>query len=169
MILMLFCRTMKTTFDRLKNGLAKYNPETEKLIIYRNHEDQPKSISSNKISCLAIDKENRIWIGTRDYGLNLFNPKEDNFIRINWIGNTLYKNYFARKKRKIWIGTLGQGLFCFNYSDSKVNAVSHYTYNNDDYWLSLNFVYNFFIDTDGTLAVATRAGINIFDSETQRF
>lgn len=156
------------------DGLAKYNPKTEKLIIYRNHEDQPNSISSNKIRSLAMDDNGRIWIGTSDNGLNLYNQGNDDFSKINFgeQGNTspvYIKTILPDKNEKIWIGTLGQGLFCFNYFDSKVNAVCHYSNNIDEYWLSHNYVYKIFIDTDGTLAVATRAGINVLDSETQRF
>lgn len=156
------------------DGLVKYNPETETLITYRTIDKQPNSISNNKIRCLAMDQENRIWIGTRDEGLNLFNPVEDNFIRINirdvYESGPLYvKTILPDENGKIWIGTLGQGLFCFNYSDSKVNDVCHYRNSNEEHWISHNFVYNLFKDTDGTLAVATRAGINVLDPETQRF
>jgi signal transduction histidine kinase/ligand-binding sensor domain-containing protein/DNA-binding response OmpR family regulator len=156
------------------DGLAKFNPVTEELIIYRTEEDQANSISSNKIRSLAKDKLGRIWIGTMENGLNLYNPQEDNFIQINFNDETetppvYIKCILPAKDGKIWLGTLGQGLFCFHYTSSEISSFCQYRNEDESNSISHNFIYKIFIDTDETIAVATRNGLDVFNNDLKKF
>ena len=46
------------------SGLLLINPKTREVKIYRHSPSNPQSISSNYIRSLALDSQNRLWIGT---------------------------------------------------------------------------------------------------------
>lgn len=63
-----------------RDGLNRF--DARRFKIYRNVKGDSLSLESNEINCLVIDKENRLWIGTR-LGLHLYNKTLDNFIRVS--------------------------------------------------------------------------------------
>lgn len=65
------------------DGVNKYNGYN--FTVYRHQHTNPHSIASDISNCLAIDDENRIWVGTRE-GLSLYTPRKDVF------SNYYYKN-----------------------------------------------------------------------------
>ena len=52
------------------NGLERYDGSSFKD--YRNIPDDPHSLSSNTIMSLLVDSKNRLWIGTFESGLSLY-------------------------------------------------------------------------------------------------
>lgn len=48
--------------------------------VYRNDPKNPASLSHNFIRALYEDRQGRLWIGTEDGGLNLFNRETDSFV-----------------------------------------------------------------------------------------
>ncbi|WP_297089341.1 two-component regulator propeller domain-containing protein [uncultured Draconibacterium sp.] len=155
------------------DGLSKYNPETEELITYRPEERGGNSIGSNKIRSLAIDDNNHIWIGTYDKGLFLYNQQKDNFTKIDF---KKYTNTFPNSiraifpdKDKIWFGTLHNGLYCFTYQNEEVQSLKNFRVENESQFLSHNHVYEIFKDNDGTMAIGTRGGLNVFNTKLNKF
>ncbi|WP_372774252.1 two-component regulator propeller domain-containing protein [Mangrovibacterium sp.] len=156
------------------HGLSKYNLITEELITYYHSEKEPGSISSDKIRSLQMDKRGRIFIGTYDSGVNVYDSLRDGFIKIefkNTIGNSrpYVKSILFGNDGKIWVGTFGDGVFSFTYSDSKIDSLQNYRIENDSLKLTSNDVYCLFQDTDSKIAIGTRNGINLFDPQTNRF
>jgi ligand-binding sensor domain-containing protein len=62
------------------NGLARYDGYSVKD--YRNVTDDPFSLSSNYIPALLVDKEHRLWVGTYDTGLSLYDRATDRFFNL---------------------------------------------------------------------------------------
>jgi len=156
------------------DGLSRYNPETSKLVTYRYQKNKPNSLGSNKIRSLAIDSLGRVWIGTSDKGLLVYNPENDSFSSIQFenqsnINPTYIKTIFIEDNRKIWLGTLGDGLFCFTYNNSTIDTVLNYRKENSVQLLSDNNVYDIYKDIDGTMVVGTRSGLNVFNSDLNQF
>lgn len=60
------------------DGLNRY--DGIQFVIYRKDSDDPESLASNSIYCMAEDKQNRLWIGTD--GLNIYDPVLDKLTRI---------------------------------------------------------------------------------------
>lgn len=155
------------------DGLSKYNLITEELVTYKHELDKPYSLRSNKIRSLLFDDQNRIWIGTSD-GLNLYNAETDNFERVTVRTNTqkeaqYIRTIFQSSDGIIWLGTLERGLFSFRYAKNGVSEVQHFSREDENNPLSNNWVYRIFEDLDGSLAVCTRDGLNVFNSETKQF
>lgn len=62
-----------------EDGLHRYDGQSMK--VYRKDENDSTSISSNFILCLFEDSKDRLWIGTMDGGLCVYDRTFDHFIR----------------------------------------------------------------------------------------
>ena len=156
------------------DGLAKYNPETEELRVYRNEEHDPKSIGSNKIRSLAMDRKGRVWVGTYDSGLFLYMSATDSFKPVifdtsNATSSICVRKIFTGDGDRIWLGTWNSGAYCFSYKNAKVDSVFNFRKENTQRGLSNNYVYEIMKDTDGTIVVGTRGGLNVFNAQLNRF
>jgi len=63
-----------------KDGLNRYDGYDFK--IFTNDPYDPWSLSSNTIVCLHEDRKGRIWAGTENSGLNVYDKKSGRFLRI---------------------------------------------------------------------------------------
>lgn len=63
-------------------GLYRFDPKTQEFIHFKHDSNDINSISGDRSWAMLQDKENNLWIGTEDDGLNLLtytNMKEENF------------------------------------------------------------------------------------------
>lgn len=99
-----------------RQGLVRYDAYEFKP--YLNDPDNPRSLSSNFIVALAIDRSGGLWIGTRN-GLNRFNIETDDFTRFihdtndhNSISASIigFNGILQDTKANMWFGTSGGGL-----------------------------------------------------------
>ena len=156
------------------NGLSKYNPVTEKIVSYFYDENEAGSIGSDKIRSLGLDDKGRILIGTFNAGIFFYNQSTDNFTKIefndpNVQQPTHIKTIFTDKNGKIWIGTLNDGLYSFVISGNQADSVFNFRSENQDHNLSNNNVYCIYKDVDGTIAVGTKDGLNIYNPRLNSF
>jgi PAS domain S-box-containing protein len=102
-----------------ENGLDRYDGYTIKH--YRNDPNNRNSLSINYVTCISEDGEGNLWIGTKNGGLNKFDPVRELFTRITLdtvkkeglLQETQYKWITAIipcKRGGLWIGTR-DGLF----------------------------------------------------------
>ncbi len=71
-------------------GLAQYDGYTCK--VYRNRPGDSTSVSSNNLTAAYLDRKDRLWLGTWDAGLSMYDPVTDKFI-----------NFYPRKNDSAWI------------------------------------------------------------------
>lgn len=105
-----------------EEGLFSYNPETDALTSY------PSKYETNfNIISLLYDEE-KLWLGTRNDGLRVFDIKGNSYYRVPKFStstetrdqvNCLYKD----KKNIIWAGTQDNGILKFNPVDSSLIRV----------------------------------------------
>ena len=62
-----------------EDGLNRY--DGYKFVVYRPEPDHPASISDRWITVLLEDSKGNLWIGTRQGGLNRYDPVTDTFVR----------------------------------------------------------------------------------------
>ena len=74
------------------NGLERYDGNSFKD--YRNIPDDPHSLSSNSIWSLLVDSSNRLWVGTFETGLSLYDAAHDRFV-----------NFLPRPGDSLWLQT----------------------------------------------------------------
>jgi ligand-binding sensor domain-containing protein len=60
------------------NGLERYDGYS--INEYRHVMDDPHSLSSNAIWSLLVDRKNRLWVGTFETGLSLYDAARDRFV-----------------------------------------------------------------------------------------
>lgn len=94
------------------HGLYRFNYELNTWKHYTHSPLDNTSLSHNFITCLLLDSDNTIWIGTKEAGLMKYNVKADNFIRYNYTKKdslSLPSNYIIsiieNKNKELIIGT----------------------------------------------------------------
>ncbi len=108
------------------NGLIKLDvtPGKEKPVKqYLNDVDNPLSIANNYIMSLQILADNKLWVGTENGGLDLFNPNNETFDHIKPMSNlaeglnngSIYSIY-VDGQRNLWVGTYNGGVNVSFYS-----------------------------------------------------
>ena len=71
----------------------------------------PNSLSSDVISRIIIDHNNRMWVGTFGGGVNLYREKSQDFVRFTTktigteLSNDTVNTVFEDSQGQIWIGT----------------------------------------------------------------
>lgn len=67
-----------------RNGLYCLDHSKDSLVLFQNHPQDPSSLSSNYVTCIIEDTRKRIWVSTKEKGLNLVeDPVRGVFSRIN--------------------------------------------------------------------------------------
>lgn len=155
-------------------GVSKYNLETGLLHTYEHQKENQGSLPSNKIRSLCGDDAGRIWIGTSNAGLSLYDNERDSFISIEFdstkvIPPVYIKTIFDKGNGELWIGTLNDGLYCVKYTGDKVDSICNYRAENRDLNLSDNRVYCIYKDFDGQMIVGTRNGLNVYNPVSETF
>lgn len=126
------------------------------------------SISGKCISEFCGDSYGRIWIGTEDAGLNLYNPQtgifKSGFVPAKNIHALLYDN------GKLWVGTFSNGLYVLSVSPSgQTSVVSHYDSTTSLRGLDSNSIYAIKRDAAGRMWVGTISGLFVYDPRSDRF
>lgn len=152
------------------NGLSKYDKAKNQFKSYRFNTNDSNSISGNYVRCLARNND-KIWIGTFNNGLNLYDYEKDVFIRYQKGNNGLSSNRILAieitESGVLWIGT-DNGLNRFEPKSNKLKIYQNDV--NDNYSLSHNIVTAVFEDSNGILWIGTyEGGLNLFDSYSEKF
>ncbi len=148
--------------------------ESDFTHFFRDNHD-PASISDNLISCILEDSSGNIWVGTREYGLNLFNPGKNEFTHYknekNNSSSISYDSIYSLIEDRsgiIWVGTFGNGLDKFNIHKKRIRH--YFCEEGNQNSLSSNIIYNLCEDKDGIIWIGTRDnGFNRFDRKKNEF
>jgi ligand-binding sensor domain-containing protein/GGDEF domain-containing protein len=90
-------------------GLDRF--DGHQTLSFHRDSSQPNSLSSNVISSLIIDKQQRLWVGTFGGGLNLYRPATQDFLHFTtktkstMLTNDTVNALFEDSEGKIWIAT----------------------------------------------------------------
>uniref|UniRef100_S0DEJ7 histidine kinase n=1 Tax=termite gut metagenome TaxID=433724 RepID=S0DEJ7_9ZZZZ len=154
-------------------GLFRYNKNSNAVKQYENIEGDPRSISQNFVTSLAVTDDKQLIAGTLR-GANIYNPITDDFERLvqsSGAGSLLNSNFINCIKVEgghIWLGTESGGI---NKLAPKRLAIHNYRHDKEDpSSLSDNPVNAIFEDTDGVLWVGTvEGGLNRKAKGEERF
>ncbi|NLI99979.1 MAG: response regulator [Bacteroidales bacterium] len=116
--------------------------------------------------CEAPD--GKIWIGTEDNGLNLFDPKRNKFLPLPEALQSLYTNIHAlyMDGEYLWIGTFSKGLHRFNLTTREWVT---YTRSDDPNSISHNSTFAIHKDRQNTLWIGNLSGLNTFNYAENNF
>jgi len=153
-------------------GLLRLNIKTNEVQEFLHDSKDEKSVSSNLILSLLVDKTGVLWVGTFLSGLNVYDKSVIKFSLLytgpeefNVIKNPI-RGFYVDENKLLWIATQGSGLISydraknkyefFNYDQNKPNSISS------------NVVFSLY-DDGKFLWVGTNRGLNRFDKKTKSF
>jgi signal transduction histidine kinase/ligand-binding sensor domain-containing protein/DNA-binding response OmpR family regulator len=104
-----------------KDGLIRFNLQTQSFKIYRNDPNKPSTLNNNLIKSICADPvqpDKILWIGTAGGGLNRFNIDEETFTYFTenqGLPNNVVYGILPDRKGNLWLST-NKGLSKFNPS-----------------------------------------------------
>lgn len=149
-------------------GLNIYHPKTGKIKKYTSDPGDPTSLSNNTIYSIYEDRSGTIWVGTVS-GLNIYNPAQDNFIRVQekGLGKHCIYDIYEDQAGMIWIATYNSGLIAKN---KHTGQWLRFQKSGKPHAISTNKVITLFDDKKGNLWLGTDGGgLNLFDRKTKTF
>jgi signal transduction histidine kinase/ligand-binding sensor domain-containing protein/DNA-binding response OmpR family regulator len=148
-------------------GLNVLNPSTGKIKRYKSDPSNPHTLSDNSVYSIEADRQGRVWVSTIA-GLNLYDQKNDRFIRIK--GKNLDKScvyqVYQDTDNIIWIATYDNGLIRMDQN----HRLTQYAYAKQAGSISSNKVICMLDDGEGNLWLGTDgSGLNILNKKTGKF
>ncbi|MBC2840401.1 two-component regulator propeller domain-containing protein [Robiginitalea sp. SC105] len=153
-------------------GLFRFDPITGSISRFIHQPDNPNSLIDNRVSALMEDRQGRIWVGTYQNGLHLYDPARQEFIRMKSDGGKPGRYYpppglkawelppfisflYEDQKGGFWIGTCGGGI---NYFDPGTDKVRYFAHNPAEAnGISNDKLWSFFEDKSGQYWLGTLA------------
>ncbi len=154
-------------------GISRFEELSKTFKTYRNVAQDESSLSHDRVYQIFEDIKNRLWIAT-DGGISVYDPSEDNFIRIKHyasqpssLNNDRVLSIYQDEGGVIWVGTLA-GLNRWNPNTA---AFVHYRKITEDASsLSHNTVVALEQSSEDGIYIATYGGgLNYFDIRNQTF
>lgn len=164
-----------------KSGAYLLNTNSQKIVrSFKYRADNPQTISSNRVTALKYDSKDRLWIGTRNDGLNLLRDlSNSNFVRFQHdpaddqsISNNIIRVIAEDQFGTMWIGT-SDGLNQFTSDQIEENKPSFVHHKNDvenKSSLSQNVIFSFLEDQDKNLWIGTWSrGVDYLNIHNKKF
>lgn len=114
----------------LWGGVSRYDRSGKPFIHHQADERLSASLSSNEVRAIFEDPTGRLWVGTDDNGINLFNKNQNKvtYLKPNdgkpgAISHASVRSIYQDSKGTIWVGTDGGGL---NRWDEQKKRFTHY-------------------------------------------
>ena len=131
--------------------------------------EQISAFGNQSYSSLALDHNNKLWIGNmQSLSVMDLSKKRDNIIKIEFFDNIDVRSISLSKSNSIWVGTFNQGLFGVDTSNYMIINNSKKDQNNKRGLLS-NTILNVFCDKNNTLWIANRKGVCYANLEGKKF
>lgn len=164
-------------FDKLwvateGDGLYLYDLKSKQLKNYR-YNGGKSGLNSNYVRSLAVDEENRLWIGTYS-GLNIYKEATDSFesiksseIQEGSLSQNSVRSLFRDSQGGMWLGTYWGGLNYYHPLCNRFQHIKHLPYLNS---LSNNVVNCIVEDNRQNLWIGTSdGGLNFYDGTSRQF
>lgn len=92
-----------------RDGLTRFDLRTHQFTTFLHDKDNPKSIPDSEIRSIYIDHFNRIWVGTKDSGLCIYDEKNQTFSSVQLDGFSYVKSIFEDINGHVWVGSFDTG------------------------------------------------------------
>ena len=153
-------------------GLNKLNLEQDTFTSYRHDAANEQSLASDKLTCLALGANEKLWIGTR-IGVDVLDLKSNTFkryrIRLGSKGNNevhVVKDILVTKNMDVYLGT-DTGLFKYDVNQDDLVAV--HVIHEDGMMRPISFDVNTMIeDRSGLLWLGTEHGVIRWNVNTNK-
>lgn len=155
------------------DGLFRINLQTQEVTNYIHVPGKENSISSNYIRSLALDSQNRLWVGTI-HSLNIYNVENDSFrsytadiLKNGSLSQTSVRCIFMDSQGGVWLGTYFGGL---NYYHPLKNRFHNLQFIANRQSLNDNIIGCIREDYRKGLWIGTNnGGLNHYNTQTGKF
>ncbi|MCB9292033.1 MAG: hypothetical protein H6559_02710 [Lewinellaceae bacterium] len=152
-------------------GLIRFHPETGEAKRYLHDPDDEFSLIDSRVSALLQDSKGRIWVGTCNSGLHLYDPKNDRFIRMApgrsevyarpagmgpWTSCPHIRILHEDRWGGIWVGNFNGGLYRFDAAGGAPRLFAHSPENPAG--MTNDLVWTFFEDSQGRFWLGNMSG-----------
>ena len=161
-------------------GFFRYNPSTKKMDHFRENFPN-RSVISDLYSSAVTDKDDNLWLATRDKGLlfldarwlNDANPQFENIQNVPFVDNSLNSNLiyslYVSKNNLLWVGTIGMGINLYDPQQKEFNH-QKIPFKSGDVQSSSNFIRSVFNDSKDNIWLGTHNnGLYIFNRKNNTF
>lgn len=155
------------------DGLFLINPQTQEVKNYTHSPSSTHGLSSNYVRSLAIDSQNRLWVGTFT-SLNIYREESDQFIlyksnptQSGSLSQTSVRSIFMDSQGGMWLGTYFGGLNYYHPLKSRFKNIKSIPNQNS---LNDNVVSCITEDRKKNLWIGTNSGgVNYYNTDTNTF
>ncbi len=158
-----------------RGGIQRLDPKSGKVIERLRHDSgNARSLASDAIMDLLVDRQGTLWVATADAGLDKFDPVERRFTHMRYAPGPLgglpsdeLESLFEDSSGALWIGTPGSGLARLDPSSNHVAVFRHDSARGDS--LASDVASPRAEDAEGGIWVAGIAGASRLAPESSRF
>jgi len=133
------------------------------VLVYRHNKNDPTSLRSNDVSCLHQDGKGRIWVGTIEGGLHLYDRRKDSFVTIPSPRSITSINSDA--SGTLWVGTTA-GLVKIDPASHQVTTFSSVPNMPDQ--ISKGLILSISIDSKQNVWIGSKNGLFRIDPSLKR-
>lgn len=156
-----------------KQGLMRFDPETEKITVISNSFLTAKGEVKVSVHSLYIDEEQVLWIGTDDDGLFKLDLKKTktssittDVVHVTDFTSSIILVISEDHHKTIWVGT-DKGIYYKKSNDTEFNSMVGHA--NSDTDLANEEIWSLYSDYSGVLWVGTFDGLNKWNTHTTQF
>lgn len=155
-------------------GLNKLVPWKLAAKIYAHHAEDKGSISRNLINSIFEDKDQNLWVGTVEGGLNFKKYNSESFLHYTTESATRLSHnsvsaITADENNRLWVGTWGNGLNIINLYDNNQRVEKYFSSTTNPEIIHIDFVGSLCYDFHNKLMwIGTNYGIYYYDYESKR-
>lgn len=142
-------------------GLCELNTDDNNFYVFKNDQFDPSSISKDAIWSLYASKDNILWIGLFEGGVDMVKPFKTqfkSFSRSNFgnqnLNNTSVLSIFKAEDHQLYIGTDGEGLKILSADGKSLSNYTHFKQSNGS---EPKVVKSILQDTKGNIWLGTYA------------
>jgi signal transduction histidine kinase/ligand-binding sensor domain-containing protein/DNA-binding NarL/FixJ family response regulator len=158
------------------NGLFRYDGYGAKD--YRNIPGELHSLSANNITALLVDKQKRLWIGTADAGVSLYDRGSDQFYNLlphpgdsSWYDASQIYSLTMDRRGNIWLGTRYGGVVRMELpsdaaSENPDTLIRHVRFTTFALGTSRNTGGDVYEMSNGKMLLCSDRGLIVLDPET---
>ncbi len=156
-------------------GLFSFNPFTNKLAHFQHSPGNLQSLSDNRVTRLALDQQNNLWVGTQQGGVNRLQRQTGQFIHLQHNAGqpeSLLSNRIRAlaidDNNQLWIGHWRKGLDKYDIYTGKITHYQHDA--NNPHSLNNNNIYRILPDPHGGVWIGSSSrGLNFLNPLNNHF